>query len=121
VDYEAAVAATAPLDGLPSIDENSVLTINYTSGTTSRPKGVMMTHRNAWMNSIGTLVHVPMTAARPLSVDAAMFHANGWTFSVDRDGGRRHACVSEESRAGWRLRSRSARERSPCCARRRQC
>ena len=40
----------------PKINETDLITINYTSGTTSRPKGVMMTHRNAWMNSIGTLI-----------------------------------------------------------------
>ena len=40
-----------------------LLTINYTSGTTSRPKGVMITHRNAYMNVVGTLVHHPDDAA----------------------------------------------------------
>src|SRR4051794_3377779 len=47
----------------PLIGENDLLTVNYTSGTTAKPKGVMITHRNAWMNSVGVLVHVPMTAA----------------------------------------------------------
>ena len=55
----------------PAIDERDLLTINYTSGTTSRPKGVMITHRNAYMNVVGTLVHMPMTCARSLPVDAA--------------------------------------------------
>src|SRR5439155_16016676 len=54
--------------------------INYTSGTTSRPKGVMITHRNAWMNSIGTLLHAPMTCADRYLWTLPMFHANGWTF-----------------------------------------
>ena len=55
----------------PEIRETDLLTINYTSGTTSRPKGVMITHRNAWMNSIGTLVHATHDLCRSLSVDAA--------------------------------------------------
>ena len=45
----------------PEIAETDLLTINYTSGTTSRPKGVMITHRNAYMNVVGTLIHIPMT------------------------------------------------------------
>ena len=57
-----------------------LLTINYTSGTTSRPKGVMITHRNAWMNCIGTLLHLPMTSADRYLWTLPMFHANGWTF-----------------------------------------
>jgi fatty-acyl-CoA synthase len=44
-----------------TITERDLLTINYTSGTTSRPKGVMITHRNAYMNVVGTLIHLPMT------------------------------------------------------------
>ena len=50
-------ARTSPA---PEIGERDLLTINYTSGTTARPKGVMITHRNAAMNSIGTLLHLPM-------------------------------------------------------------
>jgi acyl-CoA synthetase (AMP-forming)/AMP-acid ligase II len=75
VDYERALAATAPIDAPLPIDERDLLTINYTSGTTSRPKGVMITHRNAWMNSIGTLVHAPMRAADRYLWTLPMFHA----------------------------------------------
>ena len=50
------------------------------SGTTARPKGVMITHRNAWMNSISVLVHDSMTAADRYLWTLPMFHANGWTF-----------------------------------------
>ena len=47
LDYEALIAATGPAFARPEIGERDLLTINYTSGTTSRPKGVMITHRNA--------------------------------------------------------------------------
>jgi len=79
-DYEALLAA-AP-DGFvpPEIGEHDLLTINYTSGTTSRPKGVMMTHRNAYMNTVGTLIHIHMTPADRYLWTLPMFHANGWTF-----------------------------------------
>ena len=62
------------------IDERDLLAINYTSGTTSRPKGVMITHRNAYINAIGTLVHLPMTCEDRYLWTLPMFHANGWTF-----------------------------------------
>jgi fatty-acyl-CoA synthase len=79
-DYEAAVAAAGPLPPRPQINESDLLTINYTSGTTSRPKGVMITHRIAWMNSVGTLIHAPMSPADRYLWTLPMFHANGWTF-----------------------------------------
>src|SRR5262249_24972445 len=63
LNYEAMIAASSPEFERPEIHETDLLTINYTSGTTSRPKGVMITHRNAWMNSIGTLLYAPMTCA----------------------------------------------------------
>src|SRR6201995_3707806 len=50
LDYEPAVAASAPAFTRPAISERDLLTINYTSGTTSKPKGVMITPRNATMN-----------------------------------------------------------------------
>ena len=78
-DYEAAVAAGGTLPDA-QIRESDLLTINYTSGTTSRPKGVMITHRNAWMNSVGVLSHMAMSAADRYLWTLPMFHANGWTF-----------------------------------------
>src|SRR5512139_2947097 len=55
LDYETLVAQAPAGLVRPAIGERDLLTINYTSGTTSRPKGVMITHRNAWMNSVGML------------------------------------------------------------------
>src|SRR6185369_4589548 len=50
LDYEQLVAASSGEFTRPQIRERDLLTINYTSGTTARPKGVMITHRNAYMN-----------------------------------------------------------------------
>ncbi|MCI0631323.1 MAG: long-chain-fatty-acid--CoA ligase [Phycisphaerales bacterium] len=94
LDYEALVADAPPGFERPSISESDLLTINYTSGTTARPKGVMMTHRNAWMNAVGTLVHFHMTPADRYLWTLPMFHANGWTFVwiVTAVGGT-HICL----------------------------
>jgi fatty-acyl-CoA synthase len=78
----------------PEIGERDLLTINYTSGTTSRPKGVMITHRNAYMNTVGTLVHMPMTCADRYLWTLPMFHANGWTFTwTVTAAGAVHVCL----------------------------
>jgi fatty-acyl-CoA synthase len=80
LDYETLVRDTPPDFTRPAIGERDLLTINYTSGTTSRPKGVMITHRNAYMNTIGTLLHLPMRLTDRYLWTLPMFHANGWTF-----------------------------------------
>jgi fatty-acyl-CoA synthase len=81
IDYEDAVAAAEPTFERPRIEENDLITINYTSGTTARPKGVMITHRNAAMNVVGTLIHLPMRVEDRYLWTLPMFHANGWTFT----------------------------------------
>ena len=80
LEYERLVAAASTRVKPVTIGERDLLTINYTSGTTSRPKGVMITHRNAYMNVVGTLIHMPMTPADRYLWTLPMFHANGWTY-----------------------------------------
>src|SRR6185295_12936098 len=94
LDYEALLAAAPAAFDRPEIRETDLLTINYTSGTTSRPKGVMITHRNAYMNAVGTLVHHPMSCADRYLWTLPMFHANGWTFVwIVTAAGGTHVCV----------------------------
>ena len=81
LDYEAAIAAASPDFTRPEIGERDLLAINYTSGTTASPKGVMITHRNAAINSIGTLLHLPIGVGEPYLWTLPMFHANGWTYT----------------------------------------
>jgi fatty-acyl-CoA synthase len=94
LEYERLVDAAAPAFRQVSINERDLLTINYTSGTTSRPKGVMITHRNAYMNVVGTLIHLPMTPADRYLWTLPMFHANGWTYVwVVTAVGAAHVCL----------------------------
>ena len=108
LNYEALLQASSPEFVRPEIHETDLLTINYTSGTTSRPKGVMITHRNAWMNSIGTLVHQPMTCADRYLWTLPMFHANGWTFVwTVTAAGATHVCLPKiDPRAIFELMAR---------------
>ena len=105
LDYETLLSARSPDFIPPEIRETDLLTINYTSGTTSRPKGVMITHRNAWMNSIGTLIHQPITCADRYLWTLPMFHANGWTFVwTITAAGATHICLRKvEPRAVFEL------------------
>ena len=94
LDYETALANARPEFLKPDIDERDLLTINYTSGTTSRPKGVMITHRNAYMNVVGSLIHTPLSAADNYLWTLPQFHANGWTYTWSVTAvGARHICL----------------------------
>jgi fatty-acyl-CoA synthase len=105
LDYEALVSGERPEFTPPTLDERDLLTINYTSGTTSRPKGVMITHRNAWTNCVGMLAHWPMTPADAYLWTLPMFHANGWTFTwTVTAAGARHICLPKfDAAAVFRL------------------
>ncbi|HEY4386372.1 MAG TPA: long-chain-fatty-acid--CoA ligase [Ktedonobacteraceae bacterium] len=105
LDYETVLANAPETFMRAPIAEDDLLTINYTSGTTSRPKGVMITHRNAYMNVVGTLIHIAMSPADRYLWTLPMFHANGWTFvwTVTAVGGT-HVCLRKvEPRAIFTL------------------
>ncbi|MGH3520037.1 MAG: AMP-binding protein [Haloechinothrix sp.] len=59
-------------------DENATATINYTSGTTARPKGVQLTHRNIWVNAVTFALHAGVTDRDVYLHTLPMFHCNGW-------------------------------------------
>jgi len=71
-------------------DEDNTATINYTSGTTARPKGVEMTHRNLWVNAAAFGWQLGVNDRDVYLHTLPMFHANGWgmPYAVTAMGGR---------------------------------
>lgn len=94
IDYETTLAASAPDFTPAEIVETEMIALNYTSGTTANPKGVMVTHRNTALNIMGHLMHTRITAADRYLWVLPMFHANGWCFvwTITAVGGR-HICI----------------------------
>lgn len=89
------------LDGAPRLeigstleDEDALLAINYTSGTTGRPKGVMYTHRGAYLNAMGQIGGLSLTKDATFLWTLPMFHCNGWCmpWAVTGAAGR-HICL----------------------------
>ena len=70
-------------------DENATATINYTSGTTARPKGVQLTHRNVWLNAATFGWHLGVNDRDVYIHTLPQFHVNGWgmVFAVTGMGG----------------------------------
>src|SRR6266513_2116373 len=93
-EYDSLLAKSVPRFDRTDIAENDLLALNYTSGTTARPKGVMITHRNAWLNVMDTLVHFHISVDDTYLWTLPMFHANGWTFVwIITAAGGRHICL----------------------------
>ena len=60
--------------------EEETISINYTSGTTGRPKGVQYTYRGAYLNALGEVIHAGLSAESVYLWTLPMFHCNGWCF-----------------------------------------
>jgi fatty-acyl-CoA synthase len=75
-------------------DEDGLISLNYTSGTTGHLKGVMYTHRGAYLNALGTAVEVQLTSTTRYLWTLPMFHCNGWCYpwAVTAAGGT-HICL----------------------------
>jgi len=104
--YEDFLATGAPGAVEPVLeDEEETISINYTSGTTGRPKGVMYAHRGAWVNAMGEILETGMNFETKYLWTLPMFHCNGWcfTWAVTAVAGT-HVCLRRvESARIWEL------------------
>jgi fatty-acyl-CoA synthase len=94
-DYESFIKAGSPAPVPITVDsERDVATINYTSGTTGLPKGVMYHHRGAYLNAIGEILEAHLDAASVYLWTLPMFHCNGWCFTWAVTAiGATHVCL----------------------------
>ena len=79
--YEDYLAEGSP-EPVPDVleDEEATISINYTSGTTGRPKGVMYTYRGAYLSALGNAIEIGMGYETTYLWTLPMFHCNGWTY-----------------------------------------
>ncbi len=93
--YEAFLAVGSPEPVASWLeDEEETISINYTSGTTGNPKGVMYTYRGAYLNALAEVIETGLSSSSAYLWTLPMFHCNGWcfTWAVTAVGGT-HVCL----------------------------
>jgi fatty-acyl-CoA synthase len=102
--YEQMIAEADP-ENLCIDDELSLLSINYTSGTTGTPKGVQYHHRGAFLQSLAMIDHASLSAGSVFLWTLPMFHCHGWCFTwAVTAAGATHVCLPKvDPPEVWRL------------------
>lgn len=92
--YEAFIRDCEKADYTLPENEEDPIALNYTSGTTGRPKGVIYTHRGAYLNALGEIIETRLGPDSVYLWTLPMFHCNGWcfTWAVTAIGGT-HVCL----------------------------
>jgi fatty-acyl-CoA synthase len=102
MDYEQFLAAGDPsFVEMPPPDEWDAIALNYTSGTTGNPKGVVYHHRGAYLNALGNILVWGMRQHPVYLWTLPMFHCNGWCFpwTITAMAGT-HVCLRRVEAAG---------------------
>jgi fatty-acyl-CoA synthase len=97
IEYEAFLKQGDPdFAWSPPADESAPIALNYTSGTTGRPKGVVYHHRGTFLESVGNIMAWPLPPRPVYLWTLPLFHCNGWCFpwSVTAMGGT-HVCLRQ--------------------------
>lgn len=93
-DFDTIIENVEPEYTQPEMDEDDVITINYTSGTTGDPKGVMRTHRTETLHAYLTTIHQEIRDDDVYLWTLPMFHVNGWGHIFAITGmGAKHVCT----------------------------
>ena len=102
-EYEALIAAAEP-HRVAVRDEGSLLSLNYTSGTTGNPKGVMYSHRGASLNALAMAAQCGLDSDAVFLWTLPMFHCNGWCFgwAVTAVGGSHLMLRTPDPQTVWR-------------------
>jgi fatty-acyl-CoA synthase len=104
--YEVFLAAGSPEPVMSWLeDEEETISINYTSGTTGNPKGVMYTYRGGYLNALAEVIETGMTSTSVYLWTLPMFHCNGWCFTWGVTAvGATHVCLRKlDPAAVWDL------------------
>src|SRR4051812_22682122 len=103
-EYEELIQAADPVEALERPeDERTMISINYTSGTTGKPKGVMTNHRGAFLHALGVIAEARLTPRSSYLWTLPMFHCNGWAYPWAVTAmGAKHVCLPKvEAKPIW--------------------
>ncbi|WP_166354498.1 AMP-binding protein [Phytoactinopolyspora limicola] len=103
-EYERLLASSSP-SPVATSDETALLSINYTSGTTGHPKGVMYHHRGAYLQALAMAMHNGLGPASSYLWTLPMFHCHGWSFpwAVTAAGGTQVCLRAVDADVIWQL------------------